>query len=301
MKYNQSRIEQLDTSTEVRSWISEFKSLVKFRLSLTVVFSAVMAYMILSGGSINWLGVLVLATGGFLVTGAANALNQVLERDYDKLMKRTAGRPLAKGRMTVSTAVLMAGLMSLFGITLLAMFNPLVSFLGMISLMSYSFVYTPLKRVSPVAVFVGAIPGALPILIGAVAAEGTISLFGLLLFGVQFFWQFPHFWSIAWLANEDYQKAGFHLLPSKELDENVGKQSLYFSLMIFPVLILLAIYGFIGIVSTVLLILLTGVYSYFAWNLFKKCDRLAARKLMFSSLMFLPVALSIVLISSFFI
>ena len=273
--------------------VADYKLLVKFRLNMMVVFSAVMAFLIVQTGDVSWLAVGVLALGGFLVTGASNALNQVLERDYDKQMKRTADRPLPAGRMTVSEAVLAAGMMSLFGIVLLALFNPLTALLGMIALISYAFIYTPMKRVSPLAVVVGAIPGALPVLIGAVAFEGGLTLLAIALFGIQFFWQFPHFWAVAWLAHEDYSKAGFHLLPSKRgvKDENAGRQSFLFALMLIPVTVVPFMLGATGIVSLVI-ILLTGLaYAYFSWDFFKKCTREAALKLMFSSFAYLPLVL----------
>ena len=176
---------------------------------------------------VSWVAVLLLGVGGFLVTGAANALNQVLEKDYDKLMKRTANRPLAAERMTTSTAVLMAGLMCLLGTFCLSAFNAWAGLLGMLSMVLYAFVYTPMKRFSPLAVVVGAIPGALPLMIGCVAVEGYLSGLAIALFAIQFFWQFPHFFAIAWVGDEDYKRAGFNLLPNKKglLDSSVGTVS----------------------------------------------------------------------------
>ena len=278
--------------------LQDYSLLVKFRLTLTVVFSAVMAYAIAANGVVSLTGMLVLALGGFLVTGAANALNEVLEKDYDKLMKRTAGRPLAAGRMTTSEAVLSAGFMSLFGISLLATFNPWAALLGTISLISYAFVYTPLKRVGPIAVFVGAIPGALPMMIGCVAAEGELTSLALVLFGIQFMWQFPHFWAIGWLAHEDYSAAGFSLLPTKDgqRDKSVGMQSLLFVLMLIPISIVPYFMGVTGWISLVIVIVLGVAYAYFAYHLYKSCSREAARRLMFSSLLYLPLILTVLLI-----
>ncbi|MBK6995856.1 MAG: protoheme IX farnesyltransferase [Lewinellaceae bacterium] len=196
-----------------------------------------MSYAIVCEGAVNWGSMLLLAVGGFLVTGAANALNQVLERDYDRLMPRTANRPVVTGRMSVSTAVLLAGLMALFGISMLSWFNPLTGFLGTLSLISYAFIYTPMKRSTPLAVVVGAVPGALPLIIGCVAYEGFISPTAWMLFGLQFLWQFPHFWAVAWLADEDYKKAGFYLLPSGngEKDKTTGLLSFAFCLLLIGV------------------------------------------------------------------
>ena len=282
-------------------WWAEWKALVKFRLSATVVFSAVMAYLIAGGGVNGWKGVLVLTLGGFLVTGAANALNEILERDYDSLMKRTANRPLAAGRMKITTAVIWAGFMSLFGITLLALFNPWASLLGMVSLISYSFLYTPLKRVTSFAVVVGAIPGALPMMIGAVAAEGYITPLALALFTIQFFWQFPHFWAIAWLGNDDYSKAGFNLLPTGKLDSSVGKHSMVLALGLIPAFVYLFALENIGLINLCVLTVLSLFYAWLGWNLAVKQNRKAARELMFGSLLYLPIVLGLVLAGKYFI
>jgi len=195
--------------------LRDYSLLVKLRLNLTVVFSSVVAYMIAAGEQSSWLAIGILAMGGFWVTGAANALNQVLEKDFDKQMKRTADRPLASGRMKMGEAVLAAGFMSLLGISLLALFNPWTAFLGTLALVSYAFIYTPMKRVGPEAVVIGAVPGALPTLIGCTAAQGELSWLGVALFVAQFLWQFPHFWSIGFLGYDDYHKAGYQLVPHK--------------------------------------------------------------------------------------
>ncbi|MEM1318857.1 MAG: heme o synthase [Bacteroidota bacterium] len=272
--------------------------MVKFRLSSLVIFTSVMAYLIAAPGPVSWIAVVVLALGGFLVTGAANALNQVLERDYDRLMKRTADRPLASRRMEVSEAVMAAGFMSMFGIVLLAMFNPWTALLGTLALISYSFVYTPMKRISPLAVMVGAVPGALPMMIGCVAAEGDITALACALFGIQLLWQFPHFWAIAWLGHEDYTNAGFNLLPSKtgEPDEMAGWQSFIYALMLIPVSLMPYFLGLTGLISAVLVLGLGLVYAWYSWNMYRECTRIAARKLMFSSFFYLPLALIIFLL-----
>ncbi len=269
---------------------------------MTVVFSAVMAYLIASNGAVNWVAVMVLGLAGFLVTGAANTLNQVLEKDFDKLMTRTADRPLATGRMSTSEAVMIAGFMSLVGITLLSLFNPLTGLLGMISMILYAFVYTPMKRVSPVAVWIGAIPGALPTLIGAVAVDGRLSALAIVLFGIQFLWQFPHFWAIGWLAHEDYTNAGFRLLPTTadgKRDPNVGLHAMAFSLALIPVGWLPFILGWAGMISGIALTVLAIAYAWFGWNLYKKNTRQAALRLMFSSLFYLPLVLFVLLADKF--
>lgn len=267
--------------------------LVKLRLTLTVVFSSVMAYLIASQGVINWTAIVILSLGGFLVTGASNALNQVLEKDYDKLMKRTANRPLATGRMSVSEAVMAAGLMSVAGVTLLALFNVWAAFFGMLALLLYAFVYTPMKRVSPVAVLIGAFPGALPTLIGVVAVQGELTMLGLVLFSIQFLWQFPHFWSIGWLGYEDYNKAGYKLLPSKngQQDRNTGLQSFLYALFLVPVAMLPYFMGVSGIFSLVIVSILSIAYVILSWNFYQQNDRKAALRVMFFSFLYNPLVL----------
>ncbi|MEL6865633.1 MAG: heme o synthase [Bacteroidota bacterium] len=273
--------------------LKDYQQLVKFRLSGLVVFSAVMAYMIASQGAVPLLGIIVLSLGGFLVTGASNALNQVLERDYDRIMQRTSDRPLAAGRMTISEAVMSAGFMSLFGITLLALFNPWAALLGTISMIVYAYVYTPLKRVSSIAVLVGAIPGALPTMIGVVAIEGHISPLALVLFGIQFLWQFPHFWAIGWLGHGEYQKAGFRFIPTVngQPDPQIGWQAFIYALFLIPVSIMPGIMGVSGLYSSIFVLVLGIVYAYFGWNLYRQGTRKAATQLMFSSFLYLPLVL----------
>ena len=187
--------------------------LTKFKLSLFVVISSALAYIAAVGLNINFVVLALLCIGGFCCTAASNALNQVLERDFDKLMTRTENRPLAAGRMKTSEAVLFSGLMLLIGTAMLSLISPLASLLCMLSVVIYSFVYTPLKRYTTLSVAIGAIPGSLPVLIGAVAGSGTITILGISLFAIQFMWQFPHFWAIGWLSFDDYKKAGYKLLP----------------------------------------------------------------------------------------
>ncbi|MCL4109852.1 UNVERIFIED_CONTAM: hypothetical protein GTU68_028761 [Idotea baltica] len=228
-----------------------------------------------------------------LVTGAANALNQVLEKDFDRLMERTKDRPVVTGRISTSEAVLAAGFMSLVGITILGMFNPLTAFLGMLSLVLYAFLYTPLKRFSPVSVWIGTLPGALPILIGGAAIEGHISTLALIIFIIQVFWQLPHFWAIGWLGFDDYQKAGFKLLPVRDqkLDPSIGLYSFFASLPLIFLGILPVITGDMGIVVSCIVALTGIVYAGFAWNFYKKSDRKSALSLMFSSFIYLPIIL----------
>ncbi len=277
--------------------VRDYLMLLKFRLTLTVVFSSVLAYLIAGPAHFSWAAIGILAAGGFLVTGASNALNQVLEKDFDRLMRRTADRPLAAGRMSVSEAVLAAGLMSLLGITLLAVFNPWAAFLGTLALVAYAFVYTPLKRVSPAAVVVGAVPGALPTLIGSVAAQGEITMLGIGLFALQFFWQFPHFWSIGWLGFDDYQKAGYKLMPAREgkPDPQIGRQGFIYTLFLLPLALAPWWLGAGGLISAMIALALTLGYSGFAWRFMRQPGRRTALQLMFYSFLYLPLVLMVFL------
>lgn len=278
--------------------VNDYKLLVKFKLSLLVVFSACITFL-LGAELFVWQDLLVLGMGGFFVTGAANALNQVLEKDYDKLMKRTANRPIATGRMEISEAVLAAGLMSVAGLLLLASFNPTTALLGALSLVSYSFIYTPMKRVSPVAVWIGAVPGALPMAIGWVAAGNPIGAEAIFLFSIQFFWQFPHFWAIAWVAYQDYSKAGFYLLPSKKIDgrdKSTALQTVFYAMCLIPMSILPYTLNISGYIACTVMGLMGLVYLGYAIKLYIECTDQAARKLMFASFAYLPIVLIVLVL-----
>ena len=230
----------------------------------------------------------MLSIGGFMVTGAANGINQVIEKDYDKLMLRTANRPVATNRMSVIEASLFSALLGIIGIAIIALFlNQLAGFLALAALLSYAFIYTPLKRITPVSVFVGAFPGALPTLLGWVALTGKIDTSGLVLFGIQFFWQFPHFWSIAWILDEDYQRAGFKMLPSSSgRDKITALQTLAFSLVLIPFGFIRVQMGITGPIAGIVGILGGLMLSYFAFNLYKTCEIKEAKKLTFASFLY---------------
>lgn len=275
--------------------IGDYIMLVKLKLSLLVVFTSLMAYLIVAGSSASVVGLLLLGIGGFLVTGAANALNQVLEKDYDKNMTRTADRPITAGRMKSSEGVMFAGLSCLVGVSILAMFNPLTSLLGMLSLICYSFVYTPMKRYSTSAVAIGAIPGALPALIGCTAFEGTITIFGIGIFALQFLWQFPHFWAIGYLSFDDYQNAGYKLLPEDEngkVNRSLGLHSTMYALFMVPVIGIIYFMGSASLVASMIVLLTSIVYIGFSYNFHRKFDRSSGLKLMFYSFVYLPIILA---------
>lgn len=271
--------------------IADYAMLAKFRLSFLVVFSAVIGYMIAVNGLYNITALVWLALGGMLVTGASNAINQIIEKDIDKLMTRTQNRPLPSERMSVTEAVMAAGVFGISGILLLTWkFNPVAGVLSAISLLSYAFVYTPLKRVSSVAVFVGAIPGALPPMIGYVCYTGQIDYVAVVLFSIQFVWQFPHFWSIAWLQYEDYLKAGIMLLPSSSGKTSMSAiQSVIYCSLLLVVSMIPYFFNMVGFIGNLFIVAAGVVFLWMAWKHYTKCDDKSARVLMFGSFLYLPV------------
>ncbi|CAH1001961.1 Protoheme IX farnesyltransferase [Neolewinella maritima] len=291
-----SSTSQVEASAWSR-WLSDLGALVKFRLSATVVLSSVLAYLVaLSAGSFSWWAVAVLTGGGFLTTAAANIINEILEKDYDREMERTKARPIADGRMSSSDALLLAGFASIGGISLLALFNPWTAFLGMVSLISYAFVYTPLKRVGPVAVLVGAIPGALPALIGCAAAEGSITSLGITLFTIQFFWQLPHFYAIGFLGAADYQKAGFKLVPERNGSVDaplLGRDSVVAAAILVPLGVLPYFLGISALWAVSLVVALSVLFCYFAWRFWLAPDRRTALNMMFYSFAYLPLVFTL--------
>jgi protoheme IX farnesyltransferase len=233
----------------------------------------------------------MLALGGFFVTGSANGINQIIEKDFDKLMHRTANRPLATNRISKLEAAIFCTLLGLIGVALIGFYlNKTSSILALASLLSYAFIYTPLKRISPISVLVGAFPGAVPAMLGWVAFTGTIGIEALVFFGIQFFWQFPHFWSVAWLLDDDYKRAGFKMLPSTPgRDKGTALQTLAFTLVLIPFGMLPAYLGFAGIISTIIAVSGCIWMSYNAYLLFKSCDIASAKRLMFSAFIYLPL------------
>ena len=275
------------------SKLKDYVAFIKLRLSVLVVFSAAIGFMIGTQGTTDWFKLTMLIVGGFLVTGASNGFNQIIERDFDKLMNRTMNRPLPKGTMTVTEALILASLMGVIGISILTYFmNPMSGLLGAAALLGYTLFYTPLKRATPFAVFVGAFPGAIPAMLGHVATTkgyGSIEFPALVLFAIQFVWQFPHFWAIAWVMDDDYKKAGFNLLPSGFRDKASAFQALVYTLFLLPISLAPVAVGMSGTVSA---IVITLAGSYFAWQsyvLYRDCTVKAARELMFGSFLYLPV------------
>ena len=271
--------------------LQDYGQLMKLRLASLVVFSAVMGFVIGSTGHFEWQQLWLLVLGGFLVTASSNAFNQVIEKDFDKLMDRTSQRPLPAGRMTMNEAMIAATLMGVGGVLILWLYmNPLCGILGALSLALYTLLYTPLKRITPFAVFVGAIPGAMPPLLGWVAARNEIGFEAILLYTIQFIWQFPHFWSIAWILDDDYKKAGFKLMPSPGgRDHSSAFQTMVYSICLIPMGLMPLMFHFSGGISTVALIVSGFIFTIPAFRLYKTLSMESARKVMFSSFIYLPV------------
>ena len=277
--------------------LKAYGELLKFRLSFLVAFSSAFGYLLGTQGSFQVWPFVMLCLGGFLVSGASVTINQILERRLDALMKRTQHRPLPSGRITITEAVWVAMVTAALGFVLLIQFtNPMTVFLAMVSMLLYSFLYTPLKRKGPIAVFVGAIPGALPPLIGWVAATGSVSYEALVLFGIQFIWQFPHFWAIAWVSHDDYQRAGFKLLPSGgKKDFQTAIQIMIYTLFLLPMGLLPAKLGLTGINSALVASICGVLFLAQTFKLMKNClqegenSRRSALQIMFGSFIYLPV------------
>ena len=267
-----------------------FFQLLKFRLAATVAFSSAIGYL-LGVKELEVGKALLVMLGGLLVTGAANTINQIFEKDLDKLMKRTANRPIPTGVISIAEGWAFALATGLAGLGLLAyLFNPLAAALALLSLILYGFIYTPLKTISPVCVAVGAIPGGMPPLIGWVAATGVLGVQAWILFGIQFMWQFPHFWAIAWVLDDDYKKAGFKMLPTPGgKDLRTAFQIMTYTLLLIPLSLLPMLFHMTGpiyaMIATICGVLFLGQTFY----LMRTCSKKAAMSIMFGSFLYLPI------------
>ena len=273
--------------------LKDYYLLTKFTLSFTVVFSSVVCYLLVPSVEFDFISVLLLFVGGMLVTGAANAINQVTEKDTDALMNRTSSRPVASGRMSVDEASSFAVIAAISGTFLIGLyFNWTAAGLSLFSLFLYGFIYTPLKKVHSIAVLVGAIPGALPCLIGWAAGDPALGIGGWILFTLQFFWQFPHFWAIAWVSHEDYGRAGFKLLPSAGgPTKYAAVQAILYSVLLIPIGILPYAFEMSGLISMIIVSIANIFMLWQCVRLFKEMDVKAARRVMFGSYIYLPVVL----------
>ncbi|QJX45756.1 protoheme IX farnesyltransferase [Hymenobacter taeanensis] len=267
-----------------------FFQLIKFRLALTVAFSSAIGYL-LGAHELDWGKALLVMVGGLAVTGSANTINQIFEIELDKQMKRTAKRPLPMGVLSVTEAWVFTVVLGVIGLGLLAyFFNPLAAALSLVSLILYGFIYTPLKTISPICVAVGAIPGGLPPLIGWVAATGYLGVEGWILFGIQFMWQFPHFWAIAWVLDDDYKKAGFKMLPTPgKKDLRTAFQIMTYTLVLIPLSLLPFYFGMTNTTYPMVAAICGVLFLMQTFYLMRTVSKKAAMSIMFGSFLYLPI------------
>ncbi len=272
------------------------------RLSLSVVFSSLAGYL-LGVETVDFKILILLAFGGYFMVGASNAFNQIIEKDLDALMKRTQNRPIPSGRMSVTSAFIIASLFTVLGIAILYSINKQTAMFGAISIFLYVCAYTPLKTKTPLAVFVGAIPGAIPFMLGWVAATNNFGIEPGTLFALQFFWQFPHFWAIGWFLYEDYEKAGFFMLPTGKQDKGTAVQTIMYTIWTLLVSIM-PVFGFTGslhlsIVAAIIVFVLGLGMVYYAFRLFKEMTVKAARQLMIASVSYITLVQIVYVIDKF--
>jgi len=280
------------THTAQISWLSEFKILTKHRLSLSVVFSSLAGYM-LGAQQFELLTFALLFVGGYAMVGASNAFNQIIEKDLDALMKRTQNRPLPSGRMTMSTAWVTAVILTLIGLALLYIINPTTAFFGGVSIFIYVAIYTPLKTKTPLSVFVGAFPGAIPFMLGWVATSGDFGIEPGTLFMIQFFWQFPHFWALGWWLYDDYKSGGFFMLPTGKRDSGTAVQIILYCIWTIAVSII-PVFGVTGdlrltLISAGIVLVLGLIMLFFAMRLYQKRDTKSAKQLMLASVSYITL------------
>jgi protoheme IX farnesyltransferase len=284
---------------------NDFKAITKAGLAISVLFSSIAGYLLGFDDQhpFNWSVLVMLTIGGYCMVGASNAFNQVIEKDLDALMDRTKNRPIPAGRMTPNTALIIAILLTIIGLTLLYVINPKSAMFGAISIFLYTSIYTPLKTVTPLSVFVGAFPGAIPFMLGWVAATGEFGIEAGTLFLIQFFWQFPHFWAIGWFLYEDYEKAGFFMLPSGKKDKSTATQIILYTIWLL-IASLLPVLGYTGklhisIISAVIVFLLGIWMLFYATKLYQCKTPKAARTLMLVSVSYISLLQIVYIVDKF--
>ena len=292
----------MDSIALHQPWLAKLKALIalgKVRLSAMVVFSGFVGAFVLLPIGYPLVNLVIFVFCSMAITMAANAFNQIIERDIDGLMHRTRNRPLPLGQCQPWEAYIFVGFLACIGgLGLYFFFNALAAFVGLLSLLLYALVYTPLKRVSSLAVLVGAIPGALPPLIGAIAITGELHPIGILLFMIQFFWQFPHFWAIAWVSYDDYKRADIMLLPNASGRTRISAMHIVlYTLVLIPLPVFAYTTGLLPMALTLGLVLLGAFYTLFALILFMKPNTVNAKKLMFASFIYLPIGLALFILN----
>jgi len=284
------------------SFFEEFKAITKFRLAISVVFSSIAAYLI-AADRIDIVDLILLVSGGYALVGASNAYNQVIERHLDAKMHRTQNRPIPSGRMSSKTGLFIAVLLTLAGIVLLYFLNPKTAFFGTLSVLLYTLAYTPLKTKTPFSVFVGAIPGAIPFMLGWVAATNDFGIEPGTLFMIQFFWQFPHFWALAWMLDEDYKRGGFKLLPTGKKDHSTALQIILYTLWM-SIVSIVPVFGVTGslvlsVPAAILLFSCGLVMLYFGLKLYMDQQSKTAKTLMLISVSYITVLQLIYVVDHF--
>ena len=290
------------TSHPIQVAFSDFKEITKARLAVSVVFSAVAGYF-LGADEIRLMPILLLTLGGYCMVGASNAFNQVIEKDLDARMHRTRNRPIPSGRMSVRQAMAIAIVLTLAGIVQLYLLNPKTALFGTLSIFLYTCVYTPLKTVTPLSVFAGAFPGAIPFMLGWVAATGEFGIEPGTLFMIQFFWQFPHFWALGWMLDEDYRRGGFKMLPTGKKDTGTALQIIMYTIWMI-VISIIPVFGITGrlqlsVPAAVIIFLMGLVMFWYALRLYELRDRRSARSLMLSSVTYISLIQIIYVVDKF--
>ncbi|WP_425235857.1 heme o synthase [Ulvibacterium sp.] len=287
------------------SWalaFADFKEITKVRLAVSVVFSSLAGYL-LGADQVNLVSLILLAFGGYCMVGASNVYNQIIEKDLDALMNRTRNRPIPAGRMSVNRALFIAVLLTLLGVFTLYILNPKTAMFGAISIFLYTSIYTPLKTKTPLSVFVGAFPGAIPFMLGWVAATNDFGIEPGTLFMIQFFWQFPHFWALGWMLDEDYKKGGFKMLPTGKKDGGTALQIIMYTIWMI-VISVIPVFGITGrlylsIPAAILIFLMGLVMLLFAFKLYEKRDNASARRLMLASVSYITLMQVVYVIDKF--
>jgi heme o synthase len=283
--------ENIHTKSTLTLKIQDYVQLLKLRLTMLVVFSAAITFAYAAKGNLIWSDLWLMILGGFLTTASANAFNQVIEKETDKLMKRTQNRPMPTMRMSGTEGTIAAIIMGIAGISILTFsFNIITGVLALFSIICYAFIYTPLKTRSSVAVFVGAIAGAMPPLLGYVAYSNSFGFEPGIMFAIQFIWQFPHFWAVAWVLDEDYKRAGMYLMPSSEgRSKSSAFQIMLYTLILIPVSLLPLKFGMAGNTLAIVSLIAGFVFFMQSVKLYRQCSVKAAKELMFGSFLYLPI------------
>lgn len=293
------------SSAKVAPWslvFSDFKEITKARLAISVVFSSLAGYL-LAPVTFDIVSLLLLAFGGYCMVGASNAYNQIIEKDLDVLMNRTKNRPVPSGRMSVNKALTIAIVLTVLGIVSLYFLNAKTAMFGAISIFLYTSVYTPLKTITPLAVFVGAFPGAIPFMLGWVAATNEFGIEPGTLFMIQFFWQFPHFWALGWMLDDDYKKGGFKLLPTGKKDTGTIVQIIMYTIWMM-VISIIPVFGITGdlnlsIPAAIIIFAMGLVMLFFAFRLYDNRDNPSAKKLMLASVSYITLMQIVYVVDKF--